>query len=266
MNSSYRNEPPQDKGTVMLSVIAPCLNEEANIDPLVDRASATFDLMGVPAEIVLVDDGSTDRTWAVICRRTRGDRRVRGIRHASNLGMVPAWQSGLETSSGGLVCLIDADLQNRPEDVALLYKAYCGNTCDIVQAVRHPGKWSLRDRLLSRGLNHLLNFVFRMRSRDNKSGFILCRREVLTHMLQQRCRYRHFQNLLGAAAHARGYTIYEVDTVFEPRHSGESFLRAYPLFFCARIIWEMMKYRIETVCLTDVATPAYHNMTNSQLS
>ena len=166
-------------GDIVISVIAPCFNEEENVDPLVDRMIAAFDAMNVPAELLLIDDGSRDATWERISVRAAADARVRGVKHDANRGIEGAWQSGLEAAKGRLACLIDADLQNRPEDVVRLYKAYLRDLPDLVQAVRHPVRGLRRCRMFSRGLNFLLNTVFGMKLRDNKSGFVLGRRETL---------------------------------------------------------------------------------------
>jgi len=231
---------------VVLSVIAPCFNEEHNIDPLVDRTLAVFDSLKIPAELLLIDDGSADRTWQAIELRARSDHRVRGVRHLSNRGIEGAWRSGLQAAAGQLVCLIDADLQNRPEDIARLYKRYLQEAPDVVQAVRHPGRDVRRGRLFSRGLNFLLNLTFDMRLRDNKSGFLLCRRDVLAALLGHQFEYRYFQSFIGVAAGARGYAIAEVDTDFDQRHAGRSFLSRFPILVSARILVELIKYRIES--------------------
>ena len=246
MDPCSTNALPDPCSGVDLSVIAPCFNEEGNIDALADRMLATFDARDIPAELVLVDDASSDGTWPCISRRADSDPRVRGCRHAVNRGIVGGWHTGLEASAGRLVCLIDADLQNRPEDVARLYAAYAGGGCDIVQAVRRPADGVRRLQLFSRGLNFLLNFAFRTRLRDNKSGFILCRRDVLAAILRHRYRYRYFQSFLGVSAVARGFTIRELDTTFEPRRHGQSFLSAFPLLVSARIVWELLKFRLES--------------------
>lgn len=231
--------------TVVLSVIAPCYNEEGNIDALADRTLAVFDEMGVSAELILVDDGSADKTWDRIQRRTETDPRVRGVRHESNLGMERGWLSGYDASNGELTCLIDADLQNRPEDIAKLYKSYLRDLPDIVQAVRHLSGGPKRIHLFSRGLNFMLNAAFGTQLRDNKSGFVLCRRDVLAGILKHRYRYRYFQSFIGVAAHARGYTTLEVDTQFDQRLAGSSFLGRFPVKVSLRILVELMKYRVE---------------------
>ncbi|MGB2986216.1 MAG: glycosyltransferase family 2 protein [Phycisphaerae bacterium] len=236
--------------TTVLSVIAPCFNEQDNVDVLVDRTLAVFDEMDVAAELLLVDDGSTDDTWERVLRCSRRDNRVHGVKHASNQGIEGAWRSGLEVASGELVCLIDADLQNRPEDIPRLYKTYLRELPDIVQAVRHPVRGVRRCRNFSRGLNFLLNLTFRMRLRDSKSGFLLCRRDVLANLLRHRFHYRYFQSFIGVAAGSQGYTIAEVDTDFDQRHAGKSFLSRFPIAVSLRICWELLKFRVETRAAT----------------
>jgi phenylacetate-CoA ligase len=243
-----RNEPSSYSGkgndAVALSVIAPCFNEEGNIHLLAARTLATFDLMGVQAELILVDDGSADLTWPRIQACEQSDPRVRGVRHVRNQGMEGAWRTGLTAAKGERVCLIDADLQNRPEDIARLDDAFVQGRADVIQAVRHSIVIDRCRGLLSKGLNLLLNRLFGMRSRDNKSGFILCRREVLADILRHRFHYRYYQCFIGPAAYLRGYTIDEVETVFESRHAGQSFITR-PLLTSLRTFWEMVKFRVD---------------------
>ena len=239
------NYAAQGNCPVALSVIAPCYNEEGNIETLADRTLATFDAMGISAELVLIDDASRDGTWDQISRCIRGDARIRGFRHGANGGMVSAWRTALNVSRGELVCLIDADLQNRPEDIARLREAFLKGSRDVVQAVRLPAEGVRRLSLFSGGLNRLLNVTFGTRLRDNKSGFVLCRRETLTRILEHRYRYRYFQCFIAVSAAAQGLTIGELETVFEQRRCGQSFLSSFPVLVSARIVWELIKFRVE---------------------
>jgi len=230
---------------IVLSVIAPCLNEEPNVPTLVERMVAVFDRMPVACELVLVDDGSSDGTWTAIeTAMARAPGRVRGVRHERNRGIVGGWKSGLDAATGELVCLIDSDLQNRPEDIERLYDALEHERADVAQGVRNP-TGSRRRVLFSRVLNHMLNLAFGMNLRDNKSGFVLCRREVLLDALGDADGYRYFQSFLGVALAARGYRFAEVDTRFEPRVAGESFLSAFPVVVSLKICGELLRYRLE---------------------
>jgi phenylacetate-CoA ligase len=239
---------------VTLSVIAPCYNEEPNIDLLVERTLAVFATLDIEAELVLIDDGSVDRTWARVRARTEADPRVRGLQHSTNGGIESAWNTGLTAARGHLICLMDADLQNRPEDIPRLLRAYVHGAADVVQGVRHASSMLTRHRLFTRGLNRLLNRAFGTSLRDNKSGFILCHREVLRTVLEHRFYYKYFQSFLGVAVCSRGYTLGEVDTVFDARHAGSSFLSRIPVLASIRICWELLKFRFET-CLMRKTAP-----------
>jgi glycosyltransferase involved in cell wall biosynthesis len=144
--------------------------------------------------------------------------------------MGAGWNTGVRAATGRHVCFIDADLQYEPEDVARLYTALVDSGADVAQGCRVTAT-SVRDSryVLSRGLNLILNAAFGMRLRDNKSGFILARRETVLRILEHRYRYRYFQALLLVSAHARGYRVHEVETAFGPRRRGQSFMSGLPL-------------------------------------
>ena len=221
-----------------LSVIAPCFNEARNLPELVARLEGAFDRKGIDGEIVLVDDGSRDDTGAVLDQLLAAHPRLRAVRHARNQGIEAAWRSGVGAARGALVCLIDADLQNPPEDVPRLLRELRQSGADLVQGWRsNIGRVSDHRYLLSKGLNVLLNGLFGMRARDNKSGFVLGRREVLADILTHRYRYRYYQSFITVAAHSKGYTVREVETLFDRRRVGQSFIAALPVRV---VLWSLV--------------------------
>src|SRR5476649_1719779 len=98
-----------------LSVVAPCFNEEGVLPEFVRRVAAVLDGIGGTAEIVLVDDGSRDDTWAVITEAAARDPRVIGVRLMRNHGHQLALTAGLSVCRGERILIIDADLQDPPE-------------------------------------------------------------------------------------------------------------------------------------------------------
>ena len=232
-----------------LSVIAPCYNEEGNLRELVNRLRTAFQTKNIAGEVVLVDDGSKDGTGALVDQLAQEHPNVVAVHHDTNRGIVAGWRSGLEASHGDLVCLIDADLQNLPEDVCRLYRELRVSGADVVQGFR-SSVGRLRDSryLLSKTLNAILNTCFGMRLRDNKSGFVICRRDVLSDILRHRFHYYYFQSLIMVAAKSRGYTIREIETLFESRLVGKSFIPRAPVFVIGKVLIDVVKaiyeYRI----------------------
>jgi phenylacetate-CoA ligase len=213
-----------------LSVIAPALNEAPNLPNLVERLNSIFEARGLRGQVVLVDDGSTDETPRVMDELARDNRNVIAVHHEENRGIAAAWQTGLEASSGKLVCLIDSDLQYVPEDVWRLYRESVQTPDDVVQGYRSSLGWNRGIRYrLSRGLNLMVNLLFGTHLRDAKSGFILCRREVLEDILDHKYRYHYFQTFIAIAAVAKGYSVRETEVIFEQRLAGTSFISGFPI-------------------------------------
>lgn len=100
---------------MLISVVVPCMNEEASIPVLVDRLTKVVAPYGDRAEILLVDDGSTDETWAAIETARKSSPCLRGIKLSANRGHQIALTAGLEAAQGERIFMLDADLQDPPE-------------------------------------------------------------------------------------------------------------------------------------------------------
>jgi phenylacetate-CoA ligase len=227
---------------IEISVVAPCLNEEANIPELVRRVSAVFESKRIAGELILVDDGSTDRTVEVVNALLNEYPMLRFERHASNLGIEAGWRTGVVAARGKFVCLIDSDLQNPPEQIWRLYQEAMFSKADMVQGFRSSiGR--LRDSryLLSRALNVLLNTAFGMSLRDNKSGFVIAHKDVLSDVLRHRLKYNYYQSFIAVSASSKGYSIREVETLFESRLAGKSFISGMPARVILRTLVDICK-------------------------
>lgn len=232
---------------IEVSLIAPCLNEEENVQILSSRFLSASTVRGILAEVVFVDDGSTDSTWQRVneIRSVEKDR-VTIVRHSSNRGISQSWLSGLEVSRGRLACLIDSDLQNPPESVFDLYDLLLLSGAQLARGVRRPTSSQQRSRVvMSRVLNTVLNVIFGMKSRDNKSGFVLADRELLMKIVRHGGHYSHYQTFLGVAAHAHGVTTVETDTPFENRRHGISFLSGSALKVMLQVLGDIPEARRE---------------------
>ena len=243
---------------ISLSVIVPCYNEEGNVTEMAARLRAVFARKSINGEVVFVNDCSQDRTKLLIDELAASDPTIVACHHGRNRGIAAAWETGLERSRGVYVCLIDADLQNLPEDVARLYREITNNPADLVQGYRSSiGRLKDSRYTLSKGLNFLLNTLFGMRLRDNKSGFVMCRREVLAEVLRRRFHYYHFQTFVTVAASARGFSVREVETLFESRLVGKSYIPTFPVKLVAHALIDVAKafveYRLAPRAMTDIA-------------
>ncbi len=136
--------------SAQISVVSPVFNESGCLAELCNRLTATLAALADSYEIVLVDDGSSDDSWAKISELAQRDGRVRGIRFSRNFGHHLAITAGLDHAQGEWVVVMDGDLQDAPEDIPQLFaKAMEG--FDVVLACRK----SRRDPFLKRTLAHL---------------------------------------------------------------------------------------------------------------
>ena len=231
---------------VELSVVVPCYNEAGNLPELVTRLRSVFEKRKVRGEIVLVNDGSGDGTGTVIDALAVAHPEVVPVHHDQNRGLAAGWDTGVAKATGAYVCLIDADLQYQPEDVARLHRELLHTRVDLVQGYRSSiGRQRDSRYRLSKGLNAMLNTLFGMRLRDNKSGFVIARRETLAHILHRRYSYAYFQTFIAVSAHAKGYSIREIETIFETRLVGHSFIPSFPLGLILRVFADLAKGFVE---------------------
>jgi dolichol-phosphate mannosyltransferase len=103
-----------------IAIVVPMFNESANVAPLVEEIVRLFTPEPRPWELLLVDDCSTDDTWAQIVTAQARDPRVRGLRHTRNRGQSAAVWTGLTGSTAPLLCTLDGDLQNDPAELPVM--------------------------------------------------------------------------------------------------------------------------------------------------
>jgi phenylacetate-CoA ligase len=229
-----------------LSIVVPCRNEAENLVELTERMQRVFAARRIDGELVLVDDGSTDHTPALIDELAVKYPFVRAVHHPHNRGMTAAWQTGLEASRGRYVGVMDGDLQNLPEDVYRLYRELRYSQADIVQGWRSQiGRVRDFRYVMSRTLDVMLRLVFGMRLRDIKSGFFVCDREIFSDILRRRFAYAYFQTFIMVSAHHKGYRIRQIETLFENRKLGQSFISGFPWRVIVRTLADLAKGLVE---------------------
>jgi glycosyltransferase involved in cell wall biosynthesis len=160
-----------------LSLVFPAFNEAENLPELLESAAKTGDQLGLPFEIVVVDDGSSDRSAELLTRWSARDERIRAVHHEANRGYGAALRSGLREARGDFVFFSDADLQfDLGEIVHLLEHA---DDFEIVAGYRAPRRDPWLRRVIAAGWGLLVGRLFALGVRDIDCAFKVFRREVL---------------------------------------------------------------------------------------
>jgi glycosyltransferase involved in cell wall biosynthesis len=199
-----------------LSIVVPIFDEEDNIDPLVAEISSA--LKDVSYEIIAIDDGSTDGSFAALRRQNARDPRVRAVRFRRNFGQTPAFAAGFDLARGEWIATIDADLQNDPADIpALLMKAEEGY--DIVSGWRVKRKDAfIMRKLPSRIANWLIGKVTGVSIHDYGCSLKIYHREVVKTVRL----YGELHRFIPAVASSMGIRVTEMPVNHRARTRGAS--------------------------------------------
>jgi undecaprenyl-phosphate 4-deoxy-4-formamido-L-arabinose transferase len=189
-----------------LSVVVTLLNEQGTVDELYRRTVAALEPDHADFELIFVDDGSVDGTFAEVERLHAADGRVRGVRFKRNFGQHPAMHAGLARARGDLIVTMDGDLQNAPEDIPKLLDALATGV-DVASGRRAARRDSWGRTLPSRMINGMLRRFTGVEISDFGCAFNAYRREVVLPMLGSIGR----QKFTKALVLSGGASVVEVD-------------------------------------------------------
>jgi len=201
-----------------LTVFLPAHNEEGNIERVVEGFRAELPNVAENHEIIVVDDGSCDRTGEICDRMAARDPRVKVVHHPVNRGYGEAVISGIKAASQPFVLLCDGDGQFDPADAGLL-TAQIGDHDAVIGCRCHRADHLIR-RLNGRAWTMLVRILFGLRVNDLDCGFKLFRRELLEGM-ELHARGAMISTELMARLVGRGARVCEVEVKHLPRLSGE---------------------------------------------
>ncbi len=165
-----------------ISVVIPVYNEAGSIRELYGRAVESLDTAGRTFELIFVDDGSTDATFAELERIHDADGRVRAVKLKRNFGQHSAMHAGLVRARGEIFVTMDGDLQNAPEDLPLLVDAV-ESGADVASGTRAARRDSWGRTLPSRVINGMLRRFTRVDISDFGCAFNAYRRSAIEPML-----------------------------------------------------------------------------------
>jgi glycosyltransferase involved in cell wall biosynthesis len=212
-------QPPTKRGDVapVVSVVIPALNEEAGLGELIEQVEAALETIGEAWEVVFVDDGSTDATWATLVELKRSRECVVAIRLRRNFGKAAALAAGFKHARGRIVVTMDADLQDDPAEIPRLI-AKLDEGFDLVSGwkTRRNDPWTRR--ALSRMFNSAVGRVTGVRLHDLNCGIKAYRREVV----QELRLYGDLHRFIPVLASYRGFRVAEIPVHHRPRAYGRS--------------------------------------------
>jgi dolichol-phosphate mannosyltransferase len=225
MASQEAVQAPNNSGDLELSVVAPAHNEEENILPLVDQIDGALSNRGIAYEIVIVDDGSTDRTRErlVSAMATRPHLRCVAMTNTpagKGNGQSAAFHAGFRATRGRLIAVLDADLQNDPADIPAMLTFMRENNADMVQGDRSHAR---KDNLVRRW-GSVVGRAFRRgllgdTIRDTGCSLRIMKREIA---LALPLEFKGIHRFIPASARHLGFHVVELRVNHRPRVAGET--------------------------------------------
>jgi len=211
--------------TPELSVVVPVFNEEEGLPALFSRLYPALDALGVPYEVIFVDDGSSDRSMALLREQfSRRPAETRVVMFNGNFGQHLAIMAAFEKSRGRRIVTLDADLQNPPEDIAKLL-AKMDEGYDYVGSIRRERQDTAFRRHASRLMNGLRERITRIHMEDQGCMLRAYSRDIVNAI--NAC--TEANTFVPALAYTFARRPVEIEVGHEERFAGESKYSLYKL-------------------------------------
>jgi glycosyltransferase involved in cell wall biosynthesis len=207
-----------------LSIVVPCFNESGNVDALAGELTTV--LAGLARqerwaddawEVIFVDDGSRDNTWALVEAAHQRDPRVRGIRLSRGFGHHIAVSAGLDHARGQSVVVMDGDLQDPPDAIPLLYEKRKAGF-DLIYSTRVDRQDPLLKRINSRLFWGAMNRISRLNMPPTQMMLRMMSRRFVDAIVQMRETQRFVHGMMAWA----GFRVTTVDVQHRARHAGHT--------------------------------------------
>lgn len=231
--------------TKILSIIVPVFNEEKTVKQLLGRVNKVKLPRGIGKEIIVVDDGSTDKT-----RKVLSDLKFKILRLNKNLGKGVALRVGIKNAKGDYLIIQDADLEYDPNDYSKLLRPILEKKSKIVfgtRLVNYPLKlWGKSRTVLplhliaNRFLTWLVNFLYGSNLTDMETGYKLFTREVIENLRLQSDRFE-IEPEITIKSLKLGYNIVEVPIKTKPRGYNQG--KKIGFWDGLKAVWTILKYR-----------------------
>ena len=233
---TIRNAPPTLAAQPLVSVVVPIYDEEENVPALYARLTEELEKLSQAYEVIAVDDGSRDRSFARLRELAAHDPRLRVVRFRRNFGQTAAFAAGFDRARGNVIVTIDADLQNDPADIPrLLHKLDEGY--DVVSGWRRRRQDPfLQRRLPSLLANRLISLVTGLKLHDYGCSLKAYRSEVVRDLQL----YGELHRFIPAISSWQGVTVAELPVNHAPRRFGKS---KYTIGRTSRVVLDLLTVR-----------------------
>lgn len=193
-----------DSKNIATSVVVPLYNEDASLPELADELKSVLGRMGMPYEIIFVDDGSTDDSFKVLRDLHRNNKRIKVIRLRKNFGKSAALSLGFQRVTGDIVVTLDADLQDDPSEIPNLVKEL-KKGYDVVSGWKKKRRDPITKTIPSKLFNYTVRFVTGIKIHDFNCGLKAYRKNVIKKIKV----YGELHRFIPVLAHWQGFSIGE---------------------------------------------------------
>ncbi|GMU22406.1 MAG: glycosyl transferase family 2 [Phycisphaerae bacterium] len=225
----------------LITIVVPVYNEQDSLARLVGEIREVAARGSFHVQIVFVDDGSRDESWQRISELAATDPSIAGIRFRRNEGKAAALMAGFAAAKGELVFMMDADLQDPPEEMPRFLEKM-SEGWDVVSGWKRRRHDPWHKVYPSRVFNRLIGVLTGVHLHDHVCGFKCFRREVLREIRI----HGEFHRFLGVLSAARGFKVTEIPTLHRARTTGVGkygFTRFTKGFLDLITVWTLTRYR-----------------------
>jgi len=200
-----------------LSLVIPVYNEEGNLDALYERLTTSLKQIGLPYEILLIDDGSKDATWNIVRTLSSLDPHVLGLRHRRNFGKARALSHVFAAAWGSAVITMDGDLQDDPDELPKFIETL-NDGYDLASGWKQRRQDPLGKTAPSKVFNWTVRHVTGVQLHDFNCGFKAYRQDAAKSIRL----YGELHRFTPVLANAEGFRIAEIPVKHHPRTWGQS--------------------------------------------